>query len=61
MSLGAAIPTKRVLVVDDNPVNLRVTAVLIRKAGFIAEIAETAEDGLEQVAQNPPDLIVTDL
>jgi two-component system cell cycle response regulator DivK len=61
MSLGAANPTKRVLVVDDNPVNLRVTAILIRKAGFLAETAEDAEDALEQLAGNPPDLIVTDL
>jgi DNA-binding response OmpR family regulator len=61
MSPGAANPTKRVLVVDDNPVNLRITAVLIRKAGFLAETAEDAESALEQLAGNPPDLIVTDL
>lgn len=61
MSTGAAGPAKRVLVIDDSPVNLKITAALIRRAGFIVDTAETAEAGLEQLATEPPDLIVTDL
>src|ERR1017187_7492345 len=52
---------KRVLVVDDNPVNLKITAALIRKGGGLADTAATAEVALEQLAGSPPDLIVTDL
>lgn len=61
MSLNGASPMKRVLVIDDNPVNLRLTAAVIRRAGFIAETSDTAEDALEQLAASQPDLIVTDL
>lgn len=61
MSTGAAAPARRVLVIDDNPVNLKITAALIRRAGFAVHTAETAEAGLEEVAKKPPDLIVTDL
>ena len=61
MSAGGADPKKRVLVIDDNPVNLRISAALIRKAGFVADTAETAEAGLDRLAGTLPDLIVTDL
>ena len=54
-------PKKRVLVIDDNPVNLKITAHLIRKAGFLADTAETAEAALESLALSRPDLVVTDL
>lgn len=36
----------RVLVVDDNPVNLRLAELVLRRAGVLAEYAETAEDAL---------------
>jgi CheY-like chemotaxis protein len=52
---------KRVLVVDDNPVNLKLTAHLIRKAGFVTDTAETAEAVLERLTANRPRLVVTDL
>jgi CheY-like chemotaxis protein len=61
VSAGGADPKKRVLVIDDNPVNLRISAALIRKAGFVADTAETAEAGLDRLAGTLPDLIVTDL
>jgi DNA-binding response OmpR family regulator len=61
VSTGASGSSKRILVVDDNPVNLRITAALVRRAGFLTDTAETAESGLEHIAANPPDLIVTDL
>ena len=47
--------------VDDNPVNLKLTAHLIRKAGFLTDTAETAEQALDRLAANLPDLVVTDL
>lgn len=61
LSTDTAAPNKRVLVVDDNPVNLKITAHLIRKAGFLTDTAETAEEALDRLASNRPDLVVTDL
>jgi DNA-binding response OmpR family regulator len=61
MNLNGGSPARRVLVIDDNPINLRLTAAVIRRAGFIADTSDTAEGGLEQLAVSPPDLIVTDL
>ncbi len=52
---------KRVLVVDDDPVNLKFIAHLIRTAGYIADTVETAEQALERFAPNRPDLVVTGL
>jgi CheY-like chemotaxis protein len=54
-------PEKRVLVVDDNPVNLKITVALIRRAGFLVDSVETAEQALQQMAPSAPDLILTDL
>ena len=61
MNIGSDGPAKRVLVVDDSSVNLKITAALIRRAGFLTGMAETAEDALKQIAVDLPDLIVTDL
>ena len=51
----------RALVVDDNPVNLKITAALVRRAGFLTDMVESAEDALQRLDANRPDLIVTDL
>jgi DNA-binding response OmpR family regulator len=61
VNIGPDGPAKRVLVVDDSSVNLKITAALIRRAGFLTGLAETAEDALKQIAVELPDLIVTDL
>jgi len=49
------------MVIDDNPINLKLTAALIRNAGFLVEAVETAESALKLLDLNRPDLIVTDL
>ena len=61
MSTDREASNKLVLVVDDNPVNLKLTAHLIRKAGYLTDTAETAELALERLDANLPDLVVTDL
>ena len=53
--------SRRALVIDDNPVNLKVTAFVTRKAGFLVDTLEAAEGALDQIAANRPDLIITDL
>jgi DNA-binding response OmpR family regulator len=47
--------------VDDNPVSLKITAALVRKAAPIVDMAESAEDAIAQLDANRPDLVVTDL
>lgn len=54
-------PAMRVLVIDDNPVNLKITAALTRRAGSLVDTADNAERALEQLRKNRPNLIVTDL
>jgi len=54
-------PEKRVLVIDDNPINLKITCAVIRRAGFITHESESAEAGLLALEHELPDLIVTDL
>jgi CheY-like chemotaxis protein len=52
---------RRVLVVDDDPVQLKVVKIQLEQLGFRAE---TARDGLEAIAQarrSPPDGIVSDV
>ena len=61
LSTAPPIPIRRALVVDDNPVNLKITAALVRRAGFLTDMVETAEAALQQLDANRPDLIVTDL
>ena len=58
MNTGAA---RRVLVIDDNPINLKITAALTRKAGVLVDTVDSAEDGLAWINGSLPDLIVTDL
>jgi len=52
---------KRVLVVDENPISQKITAGLIRSAGFAAGTAESGEQALLQLADASPDLVVTSL
>lgn len=52
---------KRVLVVDDNPVSLKITAGLIHAAGFETDSAESAERALALMAERAPSLVVTGL
>jgi len=55
------IPARRILVVEDNPLNLKITVALTRKEGFAVDMAESAEEGIARLNANRPDLIITDL
>jgi len=51
---------KRVLVIEDNPMNMELFTDLLEAGGFTVQQARTAEDGLRQ-AQARPDLILMDV
>src|SRR6202171_5783767 len=66
ISLGPAPPDvpplvgrQLLLLVDDNAMNLRVTEVSLRKAGFTVVSAIDGNDALEKLEKSRPDLIIT--
>jgi CheY-like chemotaxis protein len=50
-----------ILVVDDNPVNLRLLRMLLRAEGYDVHTAVDAEDALEKLAKSTPRLILMDI
>ncbi len=52
---------KRILVVDDNLVNLKLASDLMTCEGYVVDRAENAEAALAAIDANPPDLILMDL
>ena len=51
----------RVLVVEDNPANMKLTSLLLRSAGHIVLPAVDAETGLRLALDEQPDLILMDI
>jgi signal transduction histidine kinase len=51
----------RILIVDDDPVIIKLYQVILRKEGFEMDIAETAEDMLKAVGRQKPDIILLDV
>ena len=51
----------RVLVVEDNEMNLELTTVLLVRAGLLVEAARTVTEAITAAARLKPDLIVMDL
>jgi two-component system, OmpR family, KDP operon response regulator KdpE len=51
----------RVLVVDDEPHIVRGLKVILRKAGYQVEAAETKQEALDALSVRPPDAMVLDL
>lgn len=51
----------RVLIVDDNPTNLKLVAYLVKAQGYDVETASDAEAALASIAANRPRLILMDL
>jgi CheY-like chemotaxis protein len=53
--------TKKILVIEDNELNLELTSDLLSAHGFTVYTAETAEEGLEIAREILPDLVLMDL
>ncbi len=51
----------RILVVEDSPTQALKTQLLLEDAGYLVEMAENGQIGLEKVLTNPPDLVVADI
>ncbi len=51
----------RVLVVDDQPANLRVVSALLERKGYRVAVAENGESALSVAEAEPPDLMLLDM
>jgi two-component system cell cycle response regulator len=51
----------KVLVVDDNPTNVKLLAFLLSSRGYRVRAAEDAESALRLLAEDRPDLILMDI
>lgn len=53
--------TSRILIVDDNKLNLKLARLIVVAEGFEADIATDATEALEIIAARTPDVILMDL
>ncbi len=51
----------KILVADDNPINLKVACRLLAQLGYQAEVANNGEEAVEALARGPFDLVFMDL
>jgi two-component system, sensor histidine kinase and response regulator len=61
MATTAGGSSGRILVVDDQPANLRVVAALLSRHGYEVQAADKGEDALALVAERTPDLLLLDM
>jgi len=52
---------KRILVVDDEPLNLKLASFRLRRAGYEVETAPGGREALETARRRPPDAVLTDV
>jgi len=50
----------RILIIEDNPLNLELVTDLLQAGGFNVSSASTAEDGLRMACELLPDLVLMD-
>jgi two-component system cell cycle response regulator DivK len=53
--------SKKILVIEDNPINMELTTDLLEAAGYAVIKAETAIKGIELAKAKLPDLILMDI
>lgn len=53
--------TRRILVVDDHPINLKLACDVMEHEGYLVDRAGTADAALDCIERNLPDLILMDL
>ena len=51
----------RILVVEDNPLNLKLVRDVLGAAGYDVVAAASGEEGLREATERPPDLVLMDL
>lgn len=52
---------ERVLIVDDNPTNLKLVAFLVKASGYDVDTAHDADSALAAISANRPRVILMDL
>jgi len=52
---------RRILMVEDNPLNLKLVRDVLQFAGYDVIEAQSGEEGLRVAQQDPPDLVLMDL
>ena len=57
----SVIPTQYILIVDDQPANLKVLTKTLIKADFVIDVATNGKLAVQKAFDNPPDLIVLDI
>lgn len=50
-----------ILIIDDSPTDVRVFTTLLEKAGHRVAAVSTAEEGIERVRADLPDLVIMDV
>jgi two-component system cell cycle response regulator DivK len=55
------VTARRILVVEDNPMNLKLVRDVLQFAGYDVIEARSGEEGLRAAQENPPDLVLMDL
>jgi two-component system cell cycle response regulator DivK len=55
------VTTRRILVVEDNPLNRKLVRDVLSFAGYDVIEAQSGEEGLRVAQQTPPDLVLMDL
>ncbi len=61
MTAAQGIPTARVLVVEDNPVNQKVAVKILEKLGYETDVMPNGEKAIEALEQNRYDVILMDV
>ncbi len=52
---------KRILLVDDEPMVIRVMSLALKKDGYQVDVAVDGEDALAKIAASCPDVLITDI
>ncbi len=53
-------PSEKLLIIDDDPIQLKLTRILLSAKGYFVETAETGQLAMEVLASFTPSLIITD-
>ncbi len=60
-NISPVLQGKKVLVIEDNDVNIMLLTMLLKRVGIVYDIAKDGELGLEMFKQNSYDIILTDI
>ena len=60
-SVGSGMTNPRILIVEDNPKNMKLVRDVLEHHGYTTIAAVSAEDALAAAAERPPDLILMDI